>query len=154
MGKSKQMFMDQRESETVDSANPTPVQDRTFTTIIGTRFVDFNNVTEIELDGKIHAVDRVIVKHCSVMWALRFHFETWGVKSIAVRPVIVKVDAVAAYVLNNAEKEIEIHFEFIPEMSNVEIDTNEFNPLVNGIVPTGVEIKINEGEPANVKIKY
>ena len=80
--------------------------------------------------------------------------EPWGIKSVGVRPFIVKVDAVAEYVLDDKSKSIEINFSFTPEMSNIQIDTNEFNPLVNGIVPTGVEILIENNVPTQIQIKF
>lgn len=146
--------MEQRESETVDNKKMDGIDNRTFRTIIGTHFVDLKNVTELELSGKICQVDGITIKHCSITWALRSELETWGVKSIGVRPVIVKVDTVIDVQLDGEQNDVEIQFKFIPEMSKMEIDTTEFNPLINGIVPTGVEITIKEGEPANVKIKF
>lgn len=156
MGKSKQMFMDQRESETVDSGQPIPDREliHSFKTIIGTHFVELKNVTEIEIESGVHKVNQIVVKHCSISWAMKQVIEPWGVKSVGVRPFVVKVDAVCDYVLDDKPETIEINFSFTPEMSNIQIDTNEFNPLVNGIVPTGVEIFIENNVPTQIKIKF
>ena len=133
---------------------PTPINDRVFNTVIGTRFVGFNELTEIELpDRGICSVTGIKIKYCSVTWQLRFGVESWGIKTIAVKPVIVSVDAVIEYQLEG-DQEIGVEFNFTPDNTDIELDTNEFNPLVNGIAPTSVDIQIKTDDPANVKIKF
>tara|TARA_R110000796_G_scaffold63139_1_gene145498 strand:- start:5989 stop:6408 length:420 start_codon:yes stop_codon:yes gene_type:complete len=125
-----------------------------FTTIIGTHFVDLKNVTEIEIESGIHKVNQIVVLGCSIKWAMKQVVETWGIKSVGVRPFILKVDTVVQYTLENKSKKIDVDFEFTPESSDITIDTNQFNPLVNGIVPTGVEITIHDEKPTQIIIKF
>lgn len=133
---------------------PTPINDRLFRTIVGTRFTTFKNTDEIELpDGNVYRVTNVLVESCSVLWQLKFNVEHWGIKSIGVKPSIVEVRTVVTYELNG-EKTVDVNFAFTPDTTNFEIDTNEFNPLANGIAPNGVEITIKNDDPANVKIKF
>ena len=125
-----------------------------FTTIIGTHFVELKNVTEIKIESGIHKVNQIVVLGCSIKWAMKQVVEPWGVKSVGVRPFILKVDTVVQYTLENKSKKIDVDFEFTPESSDISIDTNQFNPLVNGIVPTGVEITINDESPTQIIIKF
>ena len=151
--------MDQRERESNESKSKVVHQtfgDTHFATIIGTDFVDLKNVTEIRIenDGSVHKVDRIIPQKCSFEWALSIETKHWGINQIAIAPIRVIVDAIVEFTHDGEQMGLDVRFEHLNETSKFEIDTTNFNPLIHGIVPTGIEIKHETDEIPQIKIKF
>lgn len=157
MGKSKEYFMEQRESDSIDRKTVHKTfGDKVFKTIIGTQFVDLENITEIKIvdNGLVHKVDAIKCQSCSFEWAMNQDVKTWGVNSISIRPIRVIVDAIVEFTHNDEKCGLDVHFEHLNETAKFKINLSNYNPLINGIVPTGIVIKHKTDEIPQIQIQF
>jgi hypothetical protein len=156
MGKSKQMFIDQGDDGVVHETVPKTFGATVFKTVIGNKFVEMINITEILINesGEIHKVDKMIPQSCSFEWAMDQRVSPWGIDSISIRPIRLIVDAIVEITIDDEKCGMDVRFEHLNETALITLNLDNYNPLVNGIVPTGVVIKHKTDEIPQIQIQF
>ena len=134
--------------------------DAIFKTVVGSKFVDLLDVRKMIIGDEsilgTLVVDSAVVEYCVVKWALRMSGKKFGLNRIRIQPLCVVMDVNVWFVIDGESKTSNKRIRLHQNSSENEIllDTKNINPLINGIVPTGVEVLNITYEIPQITIKF